>query len=458
MLRESFQAGDRVLIATMAFWPQAETGWLDDPTAAFTRLDELEKAMRWVTWEQSAAHVDNWYPGMISFFRALGQLDGPKEVIFPTCHFQLGADSAEEIRELASVAQENDVVLHTVDLMSCSLTPIGWPMNVRCCFHEFVGPLAANLGGRRFSKGQGATGVVNELRRVAGCRFLLSFKPKVGRRGRLGHSISLSTRRTAEFDLRAPTTFADQGRRPTGQVTREAMFLMSELSQGYLADVGIWPLRPANGQEWDALAIVRIERPSGAATVEPPDELVVDVVAWREGRKAASREVRLRGEQLAPLAAGAGGKTLAVPLRVAPGENNLSVIVDDPASKQGAVRRRRVTIPDLAAAEHGGWWMVAGREARLEGVGCPDPDRAAPPSASESPRACSASSAARPARPPRPRGAASTRPPRAACPRVSASWLRRAGGSRRRRAAAGSSSSRSSRSRRGTGAARRARP
>jgi hypothetical protein len=372
MLRESFRAGDRVLIATLAFWPQAETGWLDDPAAALARLDELEQGKRWVTWEQSAAHVDNWYPGMISFFRALGQLDGPKEVIFPTCHFQLDATSGEEIRELGTVAQQNDVVLHTIDLMNCSLTPI-CPPPQRCCSYDFVGPLAANLGGRRFSKGQGATGAVNELRRVAGCRFLLSFKPKVGRRGRLGHSISLSTRRSAEFDLRAPTTFPDPGRRATGQQTREAMFLMSELGQGYLADVGIWPLRRANGREWDALAIVRIERPPGAAPVELPDELVIDVVAWREGHRAASREVRLRGEQLSPLADGAGGKTLAVPLRVSPGENNLSVIVDDPASKEGAVRHRRVTIPDLGTAERGGWWMVSGREARLEGVVVPTP-------------------------------------------------------------------------------------
>lgn len=370
MLRESFRAGDRVLIATTAFWPQAETGWLDDPVAALARLDELEQGMRWVQWEQAGAHVDNWYAGMISFFRVLGQLDGPKEVIFPTCHFQLGADSGEEIRELGTVAQENDVVLHTIDLMSCSLIP---SPRGGCDPFEFVGALAAHLGGRRFAKGQGAAGAVSELRRVAGCRFLLSFKPRVGRRGRLGHGLSLSTRRTAEFDLRAPTSFADAGRRATGQQTREAMFLMPDLSQGYLADVGIWPLRPANGREWEALAVVRIERPPGAASVEPPDELVVDVVAWRDGREAASREVRLRGEHLAPLAAGAGGKTLAVPLRVGPGENHLSVIVDDPASKQGAVRRFRVTIPDLGSAERGGWWMTAGREARLEGVVVPTP-------------------------------------------------------------------------------------
>ncbi len=370
MLRESFQPGDRVLLATTAFWPRAETGWLDDPTAALARLDELEQGMRWVTWEQSASHVDNWFPGMISFFRALGQLDGPKEVILPTCHFQLDARSGEEIRELAAVAQENDVVLHTIDLMHCSLISCG--MN-ECCPHEFVGPLAANLGGHRFTVGQGAAGAVSELRRVAGCRFLLSFRPRVGRRGRLGHSLHLTTRRAAEFDLRAPTTFADPGHRPTGQETREAMFLMPELGRGYLADIGIWPLRRANSREWEALAVVRIERPPGAAPVEPPEELIVDVVTWRDGRRAASREVRLRGEQLAPLAAGAGGKTLAVPLRVAPGENNLSVIIDDPASKDGAVRRRRVTIPDLAAAEHGGWWMLADREARLDGVVVPTP-------------------------------------------------------------------------------------
>jgi hypothetical protein len=215
--------------------------------------------------------------------------------------------------------------------------------------------------------------VVSELRRVAGCRFLLSFKPNVRRRGRLGHSLHVSTRRAAEFDLRAPTTMADPGRRASGQQTREAMFLMPELGRGYRADIGIWPLRRANSREWEALAVVRIERPPGPAPVEPPRELIVDVVAWREGRRAASREVRLRGDQLAPLAAGAGGKTLAIPLRVSPGENNLSVIVDDPASKEGAVRRRRVTIPEVAAAERGGWWMTAGREARLEGVVVPTP-------------------------------------------------------------------------------------
>jgi hypothetical protein len=63
--------------------------------------------------------------------------------------------------------------------------------------------------------------------------------------------LHLTTRRAADFDLRAPTTFADPGHRPTGQETREAMFLLPELGRGYLADVGIWPLRRANGREWE---------------------------------------------------------------------------------------------------------------------------------------------------------------------------------------------------------------
>ncbi len=372
MLRESFRPGDRVLVATFAFWPQAETGWLEDPAVALARLDELERGMRWVRWEQAASHVDNWYSGMISFFRALGRVDGPKEVIFPTCHFQLGAEAAEEIRELGTVAQENDVVLHTVDLMLCSLRPCGGDC---CTLYEFIGPLAANLGGRRFSKGQGAAGAVTALRRVAGCRFLITFKPKVGRRGRIGHSVSLSTRRTAEFDLRTPSTFADPGTRASGQAIREAMFLMPDLRQGYLAEASIWPLRRANRKEWESLVIVHIERQPGPPLTEPPKELVVDVVAWLDGKRAEARELQVRGGTLASLLASPTGQTFAVPLRVRPGENNVSVVVHDPASEEGAARRRRVVVPPLSLAERGGWWIAAGRDARLDGAVIPTPAR-----------------------------------------------------------------------------------
>jgi hypothetical protein len=394
MLRESFRPGDRVLVATLAFWPQAETGWLEDSATALARLDELERGMRWVQSHQAVSHVDNWYLGMLSFFRALGRVDGPKEVIFPTCHFQLGAEDAEEIRELGAGAQQNDVVLHTVDLMLCSLRPC----EVGCCLYEFVGPLAANLGGRRFSVGQGAAGAVSELRRVAGCRFLITFKPKVGRRGRIGHSVSLSTRRAAEFDLRAPTTMPDPGTAVRGQVIREAMFLMPDLRQGYLVEAGIWPLRRANRKEWESLAIVRIERQPGSWPSEPPEEIVVDVVAWLDGERADTRELRLRDESLASLLASPKGRTFAVPLRVKPGENNLSVIVHDPASKEGAVRRRRVAVPPLSLAERGGWWIPAGRDARLDGAVIPTPAGSGVFRTSDAPRLlgleCGAASAA----------------------------------------------------------------
>lgn len=382
MLRESFRPGDRVLVATMAVWPQAETGWLEDPAAALARLDELEQGMRWVGGERAQSHVINWYPGMISFFRALGLVDGPKDVIFPTCHFPLDADDGEEIRELAAVALENDVVLHTVDIMICSLMP-----KMRSCQpHEFVGPLAANLGGKRFGASQGAAGAVAAVRRVAGCRFLVSFRPDVGRRGRIGHTVRLATRRRAEFDLRAPTVFADRARRPSAQTVRDAMFLMPDLRQGYLADAGVWPLRRANHKEWESLVIVHVERQPGFSRAGAPEEVIVDVVAWRDDTRPQTGGLRLRGDLLASLRASPMGRTFAFPLRVRPGENNVSVIVQDPASKEGAVWRRRVVVPDLEVADRGGWWIPAGRDARLDGMVIPTPAGSRVFQAGEAPR------------------------------------------------------------------------
>lgn len=370
MLRETFRPGDRVLISTFVFWPIAETGWLEDPAEALEKLDQLERDMRWVREHQAGTHMRNWYDGMMSFFRALGSVDGPKEILFPTCHFPLTADDAEEIRALGAVALENNAVLHTVDVTSCSLIP----GEFGCEPYEFIGPLAANLGGVRFSAGQGSAGAVQTLRTMTGCQFLLSFKPPQTKRGNIGHSVSVSTYRRKEFDLRAPPTFFDAYAKAHTWDLREAMVLLPEFHQGYGTDVVLWPVRPGKKGEWEALALIRIERvQNGEDMPGPPEELVVDVLAWPEGQNPAVRQFRLKGQLLAGLLSGTERKGFAVPMHVKQGVNDFSVIVRDPGSRDGAVIRRRFVVPPTPRENPGEWWVPASGAARVEGKIIPVP-------------------------------------------------------------------------------------
>lgn len=357
MLKNSFQPGDLVLIATSRFWPMAETAWLSDPALALEVLDRLEKNVgNRVRWDQALAHTLHWYEGMLSFINALGQIPGPKDLLFPTCHFALEPEDSDKIRQLSGACAKNEVVLHTVDLTACGSSG------------SFVGPLAAHLGGQRFTAGQGMAGAVEGVRRVKGCRFLLAFRPIAGAGPKLDPDFHVSCRKPG-FNLLGPTAILDSGEEPNSSELSKDLLLLADYQKGLVLDVSFLPQEPgADSRSWKGLAPVQIQRLSLSGEQPLPEKLILDLVIWQRGGMSIERHHIFSGKNLAKLLSAPNGHTVAFNVEMPSGETFVSAILRDDQMKigWGAVARRSINLPTVPEASKNGLWFPVRREAFLE--------------------------------------------------------------------------------------------
>lgn len=356
MLQEAFRPGDQVLVASIRFWPMAETGWLTDPAAALETLDRLEQNLtNRVSWDRGAAHTNHWFEGMVSFMNALGQVPGPKDLLFPTCHFPLAASDAEEIRQLSAACARNEVVLHTVDITQC-----GFSMS-------YIGPLAIHLGGQRFSSGQGAVGAAVQVRRVAGCRFLISFRPVPGSHPKLGHDFHISCRKP-EFDLRGPSNIPDPAQEPDPVEVPRELFLLADFQKRLFLDVSLLPQEPGPGsRRWKGLATVQIRRLPLPDEPALPEKLLLDLVVWQRGGKSVERHHAFTGPALARLLSAEEGHTVAFDLEILSGETQVTAILREEQRKSAfeAVVRRTINLPTVREARRRGLWLPVRRQVRV---------------------------------------------------------------------------------------------
>jgi hypothetical protein len=355
MVREAMRPGDRVMIATLHLWPRVHTPWLEDADEALAVLDQLEQQPLWVQWHFGKAHVDNWYPGMLGFVRALGRYPGVKDVFFPTCHFPLDAESGEEIGELSATAAVNDVVLHTVNIFLQS--------------REIVGPLAANLGGRRFGASQKLGRAVEQVREVAGCRFLISFEPEHVRDHAMGNRVVVTVSRPG-FDVTAPTAFHAPGRETTARQTQQDLFQLDSLEQRIAARVSLLPVSPMkDGRAWRARAFVHVKPLGNVAAEERPERLVIDAMTWkRTSEDPFMARITVQGEQLERLFASRSGAVYALPFEAWSGETYMTAIVHDARARPefASVVREQLGWPTEERAREHGFVLPAHRIATAE--------------------------------------------------------------------------------------------
>lgn len=372
MIREAFHPGDRVLIATYAWWPAAETDWLTDADAAVAALDRLEAAGHWVPPDERAhEHVAFWFEGMLSFVRALGQYPGPKDLLFPTCHFPVSGSNAEELLRLVQAAQASDVTLHTVEVITRS--------------EHLIGPLAANLGGRRFTASQGVAGAVQWIRQALPCRFLLAFKATRGHAGRAGRVVHVDARKPG-FDVRAPFSIAEPGTRLDDKIVRESLFALHHLEHGYVVETSLWPILPRKGgHAWKALLFASLRRTPGGGPLEGDRrEITADAVAYVKGHPGTALRRVLAKDEARAVQEAHERRTIAFAFDLAAGAVDTTVMVHDSSNALAAVDRRSWSLP--RAKDAAPWWFTSRRQVRIDGAALPVPDADSTYASGEAPR------------------------------------------------------------------------
>jgi len=183
MVRTQFRPGDRLLLVTFAGWPVVHEGWIRDPAHALRALDRLEVNPQVVSPMQQHPHHQEWIAGMQSLLLALGRYPGRKEMFYLGEDFPFD-DVQQQVYDLAARAQVNGVTIYAPDLLeSCRSVPgPGCPGvstgGLGCT--EFRRPVAlgyitVNTGGEVFEGAHDLSTSVATVRRMRGCRYLLSF-------------------------------------------------------------------------------------------------------------------------------------------------------------------------------------------------------------------------------------------------------------------------------------------
>lgn len=292
---------------------------------------------------------------MLSFIKALGQIPGPNDLLFPTCHFALAPEDSEKLRRLSAACAKNEVVLHTVDLTACGSSG------------RFVEPLAAHLGGQRFAAGQGMAGAVDAVRRAKGCRFLLAFRPIAGAGPKLGPDFHVSCRKPG-FNLLGPTAILDSVQEANSSELPKDLLLLADYQKGLVLDVSFLPQEPgADSRSWKGWASVQIQRLPLSDEPPLPEKLILDLVIWQRGGMSIERHHMFSGKTLAKLLSTPNGHTVAFNVEMPPGETFVSAILMDDQTKigWGAVARRSINLPTVSEAHKKGLWFPVRREVLL---------------------------------------------------------------------------------------------
>ncbi|RMF76742.1 MAG: hypothetical protein D6738_00780 [Acidobacteria bacterium] len=357
MLKASFRPEDRLLIASLSFFPRAESGWITSLDEALSVLDRMQaRTDLWVPQHLAQPHVRHWYDGMRDFVRALGAIPGPKDVLFPTCHFPLDATDAEQIRDLGAVAAASDVVVHTIDIVQDGTSP-----------ELDIGPLAVNLGGRRFGASFGYGRAIDELRRVLRCRFVLFFRDPDPASRRKVHDLRVRLRRSG-FSLSAPSVYPGRVLRPTGDETRVALLRLGEFSRGLSVRGSVVPVQMVDERTWKVRALVTVEAGDAVAPDELPRGLGVDLVNFSTRlEEPIVARIPLPSDLVERLLVQRRDVTLTTHFEVTAGSSDWSLILSDGEGRPryAAVRRYELDWPDRRKLRRFGFWLPA-RQVRAQ--------------------------------------------------------------------------------------------
>jgi hypothetical protein len=373
MVRSSFRPGDRLLLVTFAGWPTVHHGWIRDPDEALAALDLLEVSPQVLNPRTEHEHDHDLVDGLGSLLLALGKYTGRKELLFLSDDFRL-EDIGLRFLEIAADAQSNGVSVHAVDMLdSCRREPgpgcRPGPGGLLCTQWRSpagIGYLATHGGGRIFRQDDVA-GAVDDLRRMQGCRFLISFQSKPGDTRKLRVPKTAVHLARKGFKLQAPTSFLLPGRAPGRRDEMDALFLLPRFGNGIAAEVGLWPLRPSGKkQRWRGMALLRLQRNGNDPWPFGVDELVVDAVVHSGGRIYGEYREVLRGDELAALRDDGRSKLLAFEVNdLRPGEAAVAARVWSGNEELAANVRSHFHIPRAPRPGEARPWLLMDGVARI---------------------------------------------------------------------------------------------
>ena len=374
MVRTQFRPGDRLLLVTFAGWPVVHEGWIRDPAHALRALDRLEVNPQVVSPMQQHPHHQEWIAGMQSLLLALGRYPGRKEMFYLGEDFPFD-DVQQQVYDLAARAQVNGVTIYAPDLLeSCRSVPgPGCPGvstgGLGCT--EFRRPVAlgyitVNTGGEVFEGAHDLSTSVATVRRMRGCRYLLSF-PMTRKEHKHSPAILVRTKRKG-LRLHFPSSFGSPRREPSERERQNALFLLPRFGQGLHAEIGLWPLHPAQKkghQRWRGVLLARLRRAPGDDWPEGLERIEVETVAHRGSKVYGKFSKVIEGDELASLSDGQP-RLFIFPLdTIRPGQNTVALRAMGVGGEVAANVRNELDVPRPPQPGQAGPWFLVDRLARV---------------------------------------------------------------------------------------------
>lgn len=376
LVRDELMPGDRLLLVTFAGWPQVHEGWIRDKTHALSALDRLEVNPLVLAGRREHMHHQEWIAGMKSLFLALGRFPGRKDVFYFGDDFRFD-DVALQMYEFAARAQANQVSVHAVDLLAdCRALPGPSPsLDPHCPLEgglactDFRTPIAlpflsSNTGGRTFLHSSTLTTAVRAVRRMRGCRYLISFSVPESEAKRAPKAKVQLHRKGFRLDF--PSSFGSLARKPTEREQGDALFLLPRFGVGLRAEVGLWPLRPSGkGKQWRGVIVARLGREAADPWPEELQGIRITAVAHRSSRIYGQFQDAISGEDLSRFRDQGASRLLVFPVdHIRPGLNTVVLQAKGMGGDIEANARAVLEVPEPPRLGEAGPWFIADSLAR----------------------------------------------------------------------------------------------
>jgi VWFA-related protein len=374
LVRSQFRDGDRLLLVTFAGWPQIHEGWIRDKTHALRALDRLEVSPFVMGARQQHSHHHSWIAGMKSLFLALGRYPGRKEVFYLGDDFRFD-DVVLQVYDLAARAQANQVSIHAVDLLeSCRSAPgLGCDRMTRgglgCTPFKrpiALGYMSVNTGGQMFHRTSSLAQAVQTVRRMRGCRYLISF-PVLPRDGKRSPQAKVRLLRKG-LRLHFPASFGSPLREPKEREKQDALFLLPRFGEGVHAEVGLWPLRPSGKKKrWKGVMVARLNRAPQDDWPEELEKIEIEAAASLGSRIYKGGRFRkvIEGDELRRLRDGESRLFVFPVDKIKPGRNAVWLRALGVGGEVSANVRSYLEVSDPPGPGEAGPWILVDRLARF---------------------------------------------------------------------------------------------
>ena len=366
LVRSEFREGDRLLLVTFSGWPQIHEGWIRDPAQALRALDRLEVSPTVMRASRIHQHHDGWIEGMKSLMLALGRYPGRKEVIYLADDFRFDEELLK-FYDVAARAQANQVFIHAIDLLApCRALPgpacPGLSVGGLGCSEDeqpvALGYVSIGAGGTLFHHDD-LPAAVRELRRMLGCRYLISFKMPEG--GKRAPQAKVRLLRSG-FQLHYPSSFGNPLREPSEREQQDALFLLPRFGEGLEGEIGLWPLRPTGKKRkhWRGVMIARLRRPAQETWAPGLERIEIEAVVHK-GSKIVGRFGKvIEGSELARFRAEGEAPLMVFPLdKFGPGTNTVVLRAVGVGSEISAIVRSSLEVPDPPGPGQAHPWFLS---------------------------------------------------------------------------------------------------